>query len=282
MMKRYDKMKELTTKEIQETSLDILKDVHEFCVRNGIRYTLAYGTMIGAIRHKGFIPWDDDLDIMMPRPDYERFCRTYTSPRYKVVCKENRKDCLIAFGRVCDTEKTCISSFLPWIRSSEGLGVWIDIFPLDAVNGDMESLTATYDTLHRLFDGSKKARRSLRPLAREKSLSYNINTLKKRLFGLFSRKPESYTDQIISIASRIPYGSTSYVAQLAMPGIVAAYDSAQVESFHLTPFEDAEFFIADGYDSMLRKVYGDYMKLPPEDERVPQQDYIHFYWKTNK
>ena len=67
-------MKKMTLEEIQSVSLDILKDVHAFCVRNDIHYSLAYGTLIGAIRHKGFIPWDDDVDVVLPRPDYEKLC----------------------------------------------------------------------------------------------------------------------------------------------------------------------------------------------------------------
>ena len=70
-------MKEMTIQEIQQVTLEILKDVHEFCVDNNIRYSLSGGTLLGAIRHNGFIPWDDDADIQLPRPDYDRFIRTY-------------------------------------------------------------------------------------------------------------------------------------------------------------------------------------------------------------
>ena len=66
-------MKELTNRELQLFSLDILKDVHAFCEKEKIKYSLAYGTLIGAVRHQGFIPWDNDIDIIMPRPEYERF-----------------------------------------------------------------------------------------------------------------------------------------------------------------------------------------------------------------
>lgn len=272
-------MKELTTKEIQQTSLDILKNVHDFCVSNGITYTLAYGTMIGAIRHKGFIPWDDDIDIMMPRPDYEKFCSTYSDIRYALVNRKNRKDCMIAYSRVCDTKETCFHSFLPWIRSSKGLGVWIDIFPLDAVSDDPDTFTLSYPHFVKCLEQSFKGRKTLRPLSSEKPLGYNLNTIKKRLLGLFKHKPEFYTDRLIGMTREYPYGSTSYVAQLSCPGIMARYDINDVASCHLTDFEDTRFYIADGYDRMLRTVYGDYMQLPPENERVPQQNYIRFYWK---
>ena len=71
-------MKELTIEEHKKLALDILIDVADFCEKNGIRYFLAYGTLIGAIRHKGYIPWDDDIDIMIPRPDYDKFLKLYS------------------------------------------------------------------------------------------------------------------------------------------------------------------------------------------------------------
>ena len=98
-------MKEMTTTDIQQVSLDILKDVHSFCQKEGIKYSLAYGTLIGAIRHKGFIPWDDDVDIMMTRPEYERFIRAYKSSNGYELLPEG-KDSMIAMARVYDRQKT--------------------------------------------------------------------------------------------------------------------------------------------------------------------------------
>lgn len=281
MMKRYKNcdMKELTLVELQTESLNILKNVHRFCVEHNIIYTVSYGTMIGAVRHKGFIPWDDDIDLFMPRPDYDRFCNTYSNDRYVLINKTKRSDCLIAYSRVCDTTRTCTKSQLPWIRSQKNMGVWIDIFPLDAVSDDSVSFKNTYTELRRLHNLSVRRRKALRGFSKEKTLSYNLNTIKKRVLSIFERRPEYYIDRISEISKTFDYGSTSYVAQLACPGIMARYNIKDVESVHLTEFEDTQLFIADGYDQMLRTVYGEYMKLPPENERVPQQDYIHFYWK---
>ena len=99
-------MKEMTLREVQLFGLEILKDVHHFCTLNGIRYSLAYGTLLGAIRHKGFIPWDDDIDIVMPRPDYEKFCKTFKSDAGYDIFSPVEGDCYLGYARVCDLKRT--------------------------------------------------------------------------------------------------------------------------------------------------------------------------------
>ena len=142
-------MRQLTLKELQQLSLEILKDVADFCEKNGIRYSLGYGTLLGAVRHKGFIPWDDDVDLMMLREDYEKFRTIYKSDKYTFFDSRNTPDCYIAFGRVCDTERTLAASSIPWVRKD--VGVWIDIFPIDRVPDDIETFRRLYDSLYLLM-----------------------------------------------------------------------------------------------------------------------------------
>lgn len=273
--------RELTLSEIQHSGLEILKAVHVFCKENGIRYSLAYGTLLGAIRHKGFIPWDDDVDIMMPRPDYERFCSTFRHNDYQVVYNGNRKDCLIAFARVCDTKDTFITSLCPWIRSSDNLGMWIDIFPLDGAPDDPAEMKVLHDSVQELRARSDKSRRSLRPLfIKGESIGFNLNTLKKRLFGLFARKPEYYVQEICRYCTAIPFGSTGHVSQFSSTAVLEHLNLSDFEDYIEVQFEDAVFYAAKGTDNILKARYGDYMQLPPVEERVPQQHYIHFYWKN--
>ncbi|MBQ7239602.1 MAG: LicD family protein, partial [Bacteroidales bacterium] len=127
-------MQELTLKELQGVSLDLLVSLHDFCVKNKVNYSIAYGTLIGALRHKGFIPWDDDIDVMMPRPDYERFCKSYKSDRYRLIYYGNDKTALAGFARLVDCQKTNYKTERPWTMQKSG--VWIDIFPIDGVEKD--------------------------------------------------------------------------------------------------------------------------------------------------
>lgn len=125
-------MRQLSDKEIHDCLLNILKDVDEFCRQNGLRYSLAYGTLIGAVRHHGFIPWDDDIDIQMPRPDFERFIREYgrePGARYRclynTVNEEERFQHF--FAKVHDTHTVCVQGKSVVYK----FGVNLDVFPID-------------------------------------------------------------------------------------------------------------------------------------------------------
>lgn len=271
-------MRKMTIKDIQNVSLDILKEVHEFCINNGINYTLQGGSLLGAIRHNGFIPWDDDIDIAMPRQDYERFCRSFSSSvGYKLVCYENCKnDCFIAYARVFDTKFTFVDcSMLPWTKSP--VGVWIDIFPLDGASDDYSKEKKRNRKIWRLWLNTLRVRRSYRSFDKEEGMYNKIKLFGRKL--VFSKI--HLIAPFIRMCKEIPFGSTNHYINAAFPGYqMNEYHRMEVLDTYIPhKFEDTYFYIMSGYDEALREKYGDYMSLPPINQRRPKQDYDIFYWK---
>lgn len=271
-------MKELTNEEIKAVSLDILQEVHDFCIANNIRYSLAYGSLIGAIRHKGFIPWDDDVDIIMLREDYEKFFKTFKSENgYKVAapCLDNS---YMFFGRVYDTSKTICDPWRPQCTLKE-YGVWIDVFPIDNVpdnQDEFNKLTNEFLITYKKVLDKRQCMLSFNKIEWKPRWVAGILLRYFKTLGVNILDTIKHQDAIAkSQKSSLHRGWLSnhvYLHKEYLPA--STYDE-----YVLTQFEDRKFMILKDYQTFLSSFYGDYMKLPPKEKQVYPHSFHKYYWK---
>lgn len=268
-------MRELTLEDIKKVSLDILQDMHEFCVEHNLKYSLGFGTLIGAIRHKGFIPWDDDIDIMMPRPDYEILCKEYISKRGYELVAPNKKGCYISYARIVDVKDTLVISPADW--HSEPSGVWIDIMPVDGAPDDPELMRTIYQEVRDIY--AEQVERRFIATRRNKGIRGFLSYWKNNLLGRCN--VEKYARDYETLCKRYEFSSTDHVCVIAVPssGVLAYFEREDFDEYELVPFDGHEFYMLKAYDKVLRVSYGDYMELPPVDKRVPCHGSHKYYWK---
>jgi len=268
-------MKELTLDDIKKVSIDLLQDMHEFCVEHNLKYSLGFGTLIGAIRHKGFIPWDDDIDIMMPRPDYELFCREYKSKRGHKLIAPCKKGCYISYARVVEVDKTLVVSPADW--NSKTSGVWIDIFPVDGATDDADTMKSIYQDVRKIY--AEQIERRFIATKRNKGIRGRLYYWKENILGRCN--VEKYARDYDTLCKKIAFGETKHVCVITCPnsGVLAYFELTDFDEYELIPFDNHEFYAIKAYDKVLRVSYGDYMKLPPIEKQVPCHGSHKYYWR---
>lgn len=265
---KYDELKKL--------QLDILIKVDKFCKENNIRYSLDSGTLIGAIRHRGYIPWDDDIDIIMPRPDYERFINSFNGydKFLYVLAPDLNWNFYAPYANVCDNR----TILLEGTNSHRGIemGVKIDIFPIDGVPDREDSYLESLHKIQHLNLVLYYKRVDLLKWKKSTAKDNLIMLRRKMKYVLFSYK--FYQRKLHKIATRVPFEKSKFAANITFAQTVNRLDTNAFRKYILTDFECYRFSILERYDEWLRKMYGDYMQLPPEEERVPHHGFTA-YWK---
>lgn len=265
-------MKEIEIKELRNIQMDILQKVHDFCVSHHIQYTLAFGTLLGAVRHGGYIPWDDDIDIAMLRADFERFRAEFKDAVCEFCDCRTDKDIHIGFGKVVDTRTIVIEG-----GNTKNLGVNIDIFPID-------NLYDTYDESLAYFK-SFKWNKIIRQ-AKYREISCVKSWWKKPVLMLAKLMvlPFSVHKQTLKCIEKLMGNHNEHSKYVGHMTDVIYNENCIMErsvwsEYVPIKFEDREYMAVKNTDAYLSREFGDYMKLPPKEQQIPKHDFEKIYWK---
>ena len=260
--------------ELQSKLLDMFKWFHEFCMSHGLRYYMIGGTMLGAARHKGFIPWDDDIDVGMPRPDYEKLeqlMKLQGEQRY--ILETPRTEALDYFypiSKLYDTQTTLVENTRLKIRR----GIFLDIFPLDGIGDSEEESRRNYKAVHWKHNllltrvtGIREGRSKLKNAAvRVARLVPGCILDNKKLLLNLEKQCKKYSFEVCSWAGNLlgAYG-TKELAPKKYFGKPKLYE-----------FEGQLLFGPQRAEEYLTQIYGDWRKLPPKEKQVSHHDFIEF------
>lgn len=259
-------MKELSSEEIKNRSLGMLKQLDVFCREHHINYSLGEGTLLGAIRHKGFIPWDDDIDVIMCREDYERFICEYNKKKTdgdsRVISIHNDNNWHKLFSRLVDTTTVVqFEAFEQQVLDHHGL--WIDILPIDNAPTNLEPLIKMVKKIRRLYNLEV-----LRIYPAHKNPI--IRFIKKVICVLLRLLPPNYfskrAELVLKQYSSIHTKKKGFFSCIWHDPYI--FSASVFDEYVEADFEGNIFSIAKGYDEYLRAQYGDYMVLPPVEKRV--------------
>jgi len=260
------KKQSMTLKEIQDESFNLLKVLKNICEEQNITYWLSFGTLLGAIRNNDFIPWDDDVDIFMPRKDFEAFvsyCKNNESSLhpFRLFHYKTCNNYIYPIGRFSNTEFV-FKSFV----KDYGLGIFIDIYPIDGYNNNDK------EQIKRIWKQKKIIGRLIAdkcPPGFSKIKFYFLLLL--QLFygkGTLQRRIEN----IDIISQKYSFDSSEYVSALNWEPAYF-YPKKYFASVKPHLFHGEYFNVPIGFDEFLSDRYGNYMELPPESKRVPHHDY---------
>lgn len=264
--------RELYLDDLKRIETEILDYVAQFCDNNGLRYFIDSGTLLGAVRHKGFIPWDDDIDIVMPRDDYEKFHTLFPKDgRFRLLSLKNNPDYIYAFSKVVDSSTELIEDLT---KDIQGYGIYIDIFPFDGLPDDERKCKRFQD---RIWFYRALATVASRQLNENDSLRLRI--LYRLVSRIGSRRLINKIDKLIRTydIKKTKYGSKLTVSSDKYRKTKNSMFDEVVE----LEFEGKKYAAPADYHEYLTIMYGDYMQLPPKDKQVSHH-YFKAYQKDDK
>ena len=265
-----NEMKESTV--LLEKLLDMFKWFHSFCEQNHLRYFALGGTMLGAIRHKGFIPWDDDIDVGMPRKDYEKFislCEGKLFGNYTVESiNSTHEDYFYGYVKVYDISNTLIEK----TRVNIKRGIYIDVFPLDGVCNDVLDVEKVFKPIFYKYQLLVARTCAIIP---RRAWYKNAIVILVRMIPNFIINNKRLLREIDTMCKMKDYDECLIVGNiLGNWGIKEVMPKKILGTPTLYPFEDTYIYGAENYNDYLVKLYGDWKQLPPIEKRVSHHDSV--------
>ena len=275
-----ENLRKLSVAEVKEIQLEILSFFHEYCIRYGLRYYLSAGTLIGAVRHKGYIPWDDDIDVVMLREDYDRLLSQFnqTNTRYQIISNDLDYTCKYGYAKLVNSGTVFIED--PKYDLDKRIGINIDIFPLENLGNDYQQAIKTVKKAEKytwIIDKKNCVLKHKTPL---KTITLKLI---KTVMKIFSYK--WCFDGVRRIMNTRKNDNASiYVGQITLFAkgeneiLKREWFSKQVDM----EFEGRRFFAPIGYDEYLKRLFGDYMKLPPKEQQVTHHVFQAYKYIDNE
>ena len=257
-IKLHDEM----LKNVRSVELEMLKILHKICEKHNIKYYIMFGTLLGAVRHKGYIPWDDDTDVAMMRDDYNRFlevCKTELPQEYFLQTPETDPQTHVLFAKIRKND----TLYEQLSISGRGChkGIWLDIYPFDNVPKIDSFFIKIQDYLYR-------------KMRRYYVIKTNIidKKFKNSIWGLLTLpfKPITLYKVAFKVVSFYNDRDTEYITEFTLEKDLRKKTTFRKKDFGdgcLLKFEDSEFYAPINYKKVLKEYYGDYMKIPPVEER---------------
>ncbi len=260
--------------ELQKKLLDIFKWFHELCDKEGLVYFALGGTALGAARHKGFIPWDDDMDVGMPRKDYEKLKNlskkiNSENSRFKIEFPGNEKEHLYPYCKIYNTQTTLIEN----TRYKVKRGIYIDVFPVDGAGNSVEESLSNFRAIDKkinLLCCCVCAIRKGRPFHK------NLAIVLARCIPTFILNPAKMINKIDELCQLKKFDECEFVANFAGNWHEKEImEKRWIGKRKLVEFDGSKMYVVQDNDSYLTRMYGDYMKLPSVEKRVSHHDYIY-------
>lgn len=269
-------MREIFIEEMRDRLVSMADYIDRLCQENGLTLFMSGGTLLGAVRHKGFIPWDDDIDMYLSRPEYDKLIEIFkeqgNNGRYKLLSHEIDNEYLYPFAKLIDTETLLIEA--------EGyagveMGLFVDIFPIDGLGNSVKQAKRHMKKCNKWITLNLSL--LVKPWRKNKSFFKNfaIACLRAiaKLYG-----PKNIHKKMRKVVRSLPYDDSEYVGEFIdeIGDKRIMLKKEMFEDFELMDFENIKLKAPKNWDKFLKQYYGNYMELPPEEKRVLTHGYQLF------